>query len=273
MKQMKQSAYRQQTTHVTTDYNLGQWNNLASNQTRRNEVTIWWADLTMAQSRLGRPSDLLPPDERRRADWMLDPEARNRWMTGRASLRTILSGYLGLEALAVPIRYGALGKPEVGNLSPVRFNLSSSRDLVAIAVAWRKPLGIDVQYLRDDVEINELAEWTFSEDAYSAWLRLPESERRISFARTWARKEAYLKGRGVGLTHPLRDLSIVESHTPGAVAVTDKHLGGIDQQWRVFDLSTPDPRFTAALAVGGDVSGLISRGWPDGSVKTTWRQR
>jgi phosphopantetheinyl transferase len=63
-----------------------------------------------------------------------------------------------------------MGKPKLGSLSPVRFNLSHSADLAAFAVSWRKPVGIDIQRQRDDTLMIDLAPWTFSEKAYRDWL-------------------------------------------------------------------------------------------------------
>lgn len=247
------------------------WNRTQTNQIRRNEVTIWWANLSEPQLRLSAQSHLLSPDERHRAGRMLSATARDRWVAGRASLRSILAGYLGLRAVAIPITYAALGKPELGSLSPVRFNLSHSAELAAFAIAWRKQVGIDVQRLRDDDLMNDLAPWTFTENDYHAWLTLPIFQRRVSFLRTWVRKEAYLKGRGVGLAYPLRDLTIVKSATAGAIEIVDKHAGDAAQNWRVFDLDAPHPGYVAALAIDGEVSSLVQRGWPDGSVHTIWR--
>ncbi len=269
---MNRSAIGQAVPAARIEQRTSTWDSRASSQVRRDEVTIWWASMRDTQSRLGLQAHLLSSDELRRAGWMPTPDARERWITGRASLRAILSGYLGIQALAVPISYGAMGKPELGSLSPVRFNLSHSADLAAFAVTWRKPVGIDVQRLRNDDLMADLAPWTFSDEAYEAWLTLPEPERRLSFARTWVRKEAYLKGRGMGLVRPLRELNVVESPADGALHIVDKYADQAAGQWRIFDLATPESGFVAALAVEGRVSSLISRGWPDGSVRATWRQ-
>lgn len=269
---MSRSAITQTAPTSRIDLREPGWDPRTSNQKRRDEVTIWWASLGETRSRLGHQAHLLTNDELERAGWMSSPIARDRWITSRATLRSILSGYLGLQALAVPITYGSLGKPELGNLSPVRFNLSHSSDLAAFAVTWRKPVGIDLQRLRDDDLMTDLAPWTFSEEAYEQWQRLPKTERRMSFIRTWVRKEAYLKGRGTGLVYPMRDLEVVESSTPSAVEIVDRHADQSDDRWCVFDLTTPHPSFVAALAIQGEISSLISRGWPDGSVRTTWRQ-
>ncbi len=270
---MGRNASRLSTQPFNSDWRSSHTDTQLSHQIRRDEVTIWWASLSETQSRLGPQDHLLTADELSRAGWMASQPARDRWITSRASLRSILSGYLGLQALAVPISYGSLGKPELGSLSPVRFNLSHSADLAVFAVAWRKPVGIDIQRLRADTGMIDLAKWTFSDDAYRIWQDLPESERRLAFTRTWARKEAYLKGRGLGLVYPMRDLEIVESSTSDTVQIVDKHDSHHCRNWRIYDLAAPQPGFVAALAVDGTVSSLISRGWPDGSVRTTWRQQ
>lgn len=266
------AAVRQTSPDPTAGQIPNGWDSHASHQARREEVTVWWAILNEHQ----RPEPerlLLSMEEARRASRMPDPDARDRWVNSRTTLRTILSGYLGVDALAVPITYGSLGKPALANLSPVRFNLSHSAELAAFAVTWRRPIGIDVQRLGAGDQIGDLAPWTLSERAYEDWLRLPEHKRRLAFTRTWVRKEAYLKGLGLGLVHPLRDLEVVGPSGSGALRIIDKHAAGSDVDWRVFDLVTPDPGFVAAVAVKGEVSSLISRGWPDGNIRATWRSR
>jgi len=269
---MSRSTNSRMTMPFEAEQTSARWNPRTSDQHRRDEVTIWWADLSETQERLGNQAHLLTNDELRRAEWMMGQTSRDRWITGRASLRSILSGYLGLQALAVPITYGALGKPELAGLSPVRFNLSHSANLAAFAVAWRKPVGIDIQRLRNDSTMTDMAEWTLSEDAYQQWLRLPEKERRVAFTRTWVRKEAYLKGRGLGLVYPMKDLEIFAPSSGGGIQIVDRHDERHGEDWRIFDLATPTPGFVAALAVRGEVSSLVARGWPDGSVRTAWRR-
>ncbi|MGA7669453.1 MAG: 4'-phosphopantetheinyl transferase superfamily protein [Nitrolancea sp.] len=266
---MSRNASQRMTTQFETAQRTDRWEPQTPDTYRRDEVTIWWANLSGTHASLGPQEHLLSNDELRRAGWM-SQIARDRWITGRASLRSILSGYLGLQALAVPITYGALGKPELANLSPVRLNLSHSADLAAFAVAWRKPVGIDIQRLRDNANIAEMAEWTMSASAYRDWLQLPEQGRRVAFTRSWVRKEAYLKGRGLGLIYPMKDLEIVEPVAGGPVKIVDQHEERAGHGWHIFDLATPAPGYVAALAVCGEVSSLIARGWPDGSIRTDW---
>ena len=237
------------------------------------EITIWWSSLSETQACLGLQVNLLSDEELLRAGRMSNPMLRDRWITGRATLRSILSVYLGIQARAIPITYEPLGKPQVVNRGTVRFNLSHSADLAALAVTWKKPVGIDILRVRDNTNIDDLAPWTFSEDDHNAWLRLPEAEQRLCFLRPWVRKEAYLKGRGPGLTYSMRDLQVFASSTGCSMQIMNTRSGAPDRRWRIFDLTPPEPGFVAAVAVDGKVSSLISRSWPDDSIRATWTEK
>ena len=237
------------------------------------EVTIWWSNLSETQANFGLQANLLSDEDLLRAGRMSNSNVRDRWITGRATLRSILSVYLGIPERAISIAYEALGKPQVKNRGTFRFNLSHSADLAALAVTWKKRVGIDILRIRDNININDLAPWTFAENDLNAWRRLPEDEQRLSFLRSWVRKEAYLKGQGFGLTHSMRDLQVIESSTGCCMQIVNTRSGAPDRRWRIHDLTSPEPGFVAAVAVDGKVSSLISRRWPDGSICATWTEK
>ncbi|MGX1760964.1 4'-phosphopantetheinyl transferase superfamily protein [Streptomyces lydicus] len=75
-------------------------------------------------------------------------------------------------------------------------------------------------------------------DETSALSRLPPESRRLAFARTWARKEAYLKGLGSGLARRL------SSDCVGAGERPSRNLPG----WRISDVTTVESH-AAAVAL------------------------
>ncbi|MGA8208002.1 MAG: 4'-phosphopantetheinyl transferase superfamily protein [Candidatus Dormiibacterota bacterium] len=80
----------------------------------------------------------------------------------------------------------------------LHFNLSHSAGLVVFALARNREVGVDVEQVQDDFPIDAVAGEIFSEAERQA-LYWPASGLRVdTFFALWTRKEAYLKGIGVG---------------------------------------------------------------------------
>ena len=88
--------------------------------------------------------------------------------------------------------------PEWGGAA-IRFNLSHADDLAVYAVARDREIGIDLECLRSDIDYAELATYSLSTDEAAAVRSLPQARQPAAFLAMWTRKEAYLKGQGVGL--------------------------------------------------------------------------
>ncbi len=163
------------------------------------EVDIWSWRLE------GGDSEVLSPDERHRAARFVFDRDRDRYVAGRAGLRTILGRYLGQPPERVGFSYGAHGRPDVADST---FNLSHTGDLAALAVL-RDPameLGLDIEAVRP-IEM-AVAEAHFASSEMAELRALPEAERVAAFHRCWTRKEAYLKARGRGLTTDLQSFGV-----------------------------------------------------------------
>ena len=98
---------------------------------------------------------------------------------------------------------GPHGKPDATDAGGLRFNLSHTRFLVAVAVSRDGDLGIDVERIDPTRLGPEVARRYFApaEQAYLATVPAPHwSEAAYAF---WTLKEAYIKAIGLGLACPL----------------------------------------------------------------------
>jgi 4'-phosphopantetheinyl transferase len=111
---------------------------------------------------------------------------RRRWSRSRSALRTILSRYIGIPQLDLEFRIGEHGKPALENPGP-HFNLSHSGDWAVVAVSAQAPVGIDVERVRENVDIAALLRRLGETD-------LPEA--RDACFRRWAHREARSKAHG-----------------------------------------------------------------------------
>jgi hypothetical protein len=65
------------------------------------------------------------------------------------------------------------------------------------------PLGVDLELVRDVPDLHAIAERHFAPNEMKEFLRLAPERRREAFYVTWTRKEALVKGLGLGVSFPL----------------------------------------------------------------------
>lgn len=179
---------------------------------------------------------------------------RRRYLVGRGLLRMLLGRYLDVSPHAVSFDYGAAGKPHLAPglaPQPLQFNLSHSGGLVLIAVTSGRALGIDVEQVRSDVEVGEIAARFFSRNERQALAALSGTGQIDAFFDCWTRKEAYVKARGDGLSLPLDqfDVSLLPGEHVRLIATRPDTAEA--RRWRLTALDVGDG-YRAALAVEGD---------------------
>lgn len=180
----------------------------------------------------------LDAGERRRHASFLRRADRIRYGVAHAALRRLLGELTGTAPAA--LRFGRRACPRCGGPHgrPVlerpaggpEFSLSHGGGLVLVAVAPGR-VGVDVEPVKDTPPEPSLVERLHP--AERAVVRAaPEGLRSAAFTRLWTRKEAYLKGLGVGLGRAL-DADDVSTAVPG---------------WHLVDLA-PGNGHAGALAV------------------------
>jgi 4'-phosphopantetheinyl transferase len=132
----------------------------------------------------------------------------------------------------------------------MRFSVSHSDDLALFGFARGHEIGVDVERIRPDIDIEDLAARYFSPNEFKKLRSLPADRQREAFYCGWTRKEAYLKGRGEGLSFPLDRVEV--SLDPGETSMILKTSGdrGVSRRWIVQHLS-PAPGYIGAAAVEG----------------------
>lgn len=211
------------------------------------EVGVWLADLDAA---LGRADDLvklLSADEKERAARFYARENRERFIVSRGLLRRILAAHSGFPARDLTFSYGPFGKPSLEArwaCGALEFNVAHSGGLALFAVSRGQRVGVDLERIRADVSGEEIASQSFAPAEVATIERYPEALRHAAFFRCWARKEAYVKARGEGLSLPLDQFSVTHGLEEQEV-VEDGAF-----RWFVTDLKV-DPRYAAALAIEG----------------------
>jgi 4'-phosphopantetheinyl transferase len=233
-----------------TDFESGNLSHDAARLTG-NEIHVWRGNLDH-QNADGFLS-MLAADERERADRFHFEEHRRRFIVGRGMLRTIIGGYLGVDPGGLQFCYSEFGKPALAGEDGQRdlsFNVSHSQDLALIAVTSARRVGVDLEWIRDDVADEGIAERFFASEEVQVLRGLPKGIQAQAFFNCWTRKEAYIKARGEGLSIPLDQF--VVTLTPGepAMLVTTRADPQEARRWKLRELF-PAAGFAGALAAEG----------------------
>jgi len=172
----------------------------------QNNIHIWAVRLDDATVDLDLDLDLLSPEERERLARFKFERDRRRYLVAHIALHDILRRYLPSEPARVSFDIGANGKPRLPHApasSDVEFNLSHSHEMALLAVCHKREVGIDIEYVKEDFECQEVAERFFSAREIAAMRGLPVSLQRQAFFKCWTSKEAFLKAKGTGLSGAL----------------------------------------------------------------------
>jgi 4'-phosphopantetheinyl transferase len=195
----------------------------------------------------------LSPAERERGARFHFEQDRKRFVGGREALRLILSRYLESPPADIEFGFRAHGKPylepEPGCRS-LSFNLSHSGDFVLIAVANNREVGVDVEKIRPEIDLERIARRFFSPGEVESLTSLAEALRPTAFFRCWTRKEAYVKARGGGLAIPTNQFDV--TLLPGAPAALLETRGDPEEaaRWSLHNVELCEG-YQAALAVEG----------------------
>ncbi len=220
-----------------------------------NEVHVWQADLQSFSSALPAILYLLSPDEQARANRFYFQKDRDRFTLARGILRLILGRYLDRSAESLQFRSTKTGKPFLSNADlpsgqKLCFNVSHSHQMALYALAWNREVGIDVEQINPDRDLEAIADRFFSAAENRALMQLSPDVKPQGFFNCWTRKEAFLKAIGTGLTQPLDQFTV--SLTPGEPAQllqTAWDENDIDR-WSLYSLEV-GTEYAAALAVQG----------------------
>ncbi len=217
-----------------------------------NQVHVWRAFLTAPQEARASMECVLSEEERTRAARFYFERDRHRWILAHGTLRMLLARYLQLEPQHVLFISNEYGKPTLApaHKTKLQFNLTHSRDIALYAVAWERAVGVDVEYMKDDIEYDELAKVSFSPQEQAVLRSLVGEAKQTAFFNCWTRKEAYIKARGMGLSLPLDlfDVSLLPGEAAALLASREDPREG--DRWTLQALF-PCTGYAGALAVEG----------------------
>jgi 4'-phosphopantetheinyl transferase len=215
------------------------------------ELHVWLAfDRELTDQRLIEAyAALLDAGEQERAARFRSDEHAHQFLVTRALQRAVLSCYAPEIA---PARWrfvaGERGKPE---LAPefaglgLRFNVSHSASLVAMAVTRAGLVGVDVERLDERAAPLALATRYFTPGEARQLASFPATDQQQHFYRLWTLKEAWLKATGRGVAEGLAGISF-EFDAAGHVDKVAMRSGDIGR-WQFWQ-GRPSEQHLVAIA-------------------------
>ena len=214
-------------------------------------IRVWRVHLDRTPEIGGKLEALLSQDEKDRARRFHFERDRRRFTMARGALRTILSGYLGVNPALIAFDYGPQGKPFLAvTASDIWFNVTHSQELALVAVSRDRELGVDLEFVRPFTWKGQTPEHFFSLREVEAFRSLPDDSQQSAFFTCWTRKEAYIKARGGGLSIPLDcfDVSVVPGEAAALLEVRNDPVE--PSRWGMAELQ-PAQGYTGALVAQG----------------------
>ena len=221
-------------------------------------VHVWVADVRLAPDDLSALERVLAADERERARRFRFTRDHRTYVAAHWLVRRVVSRYLDVTPHVLQFTTNPYGKPELDGCRDLRFNLSHSHDVVAVAVAKSREVGIDVEQIRPELATAEIARRFFAPTEVAELDRLEGMDFVHAFFACWTRKEAYIKAVGLGLSLGLDTFAV--SIAPREAARLLSADGGPREvaRWGLHSLELA-PGYAAALAVEGrELTPIIS---------------
>lgn len=175
------------------------------------DIHVWRFTLDVSLAEEEALAPLLSAREHERAAGIRLEVHQKRYIAGHGRLRQVLARYVERAPEAIEFGRHPRGKPFIvatQNARGVHFNFSHTANTGLVAVASKRPLGVDVEQHRSDTDMELIARRQFSPGEQARLMSLPLAERRIAFYECWTRKEAYLKAIGDGIAGGLQGFEV-----------------------------------------------------------------
>lgn len=227
-------------------------------------AAVWTVALTASSEQVVSAYAVLSEDERERAAKFRFPVHRDRFILTRASLRRILARYLEVDPVRITFEYSAYGKPSVGTPpTDLRFSTSHSADKALIACTHAVEVGVDIECIRRDLDIDGLARRSFSIGEIETLRAIPPDVRHLAFLRCWTCKEAYVKAMGKGLSLALDQFDVSAALASPALVLSTRNEEFTLDDWSLITLGVGAIEgYVAAVVVKGAGLRASTFAWP-----------
>ena len=191
------------------------------------EVAIWGLDISEIDYEADQYNGLLSNEEFIKITRLKNKRSRVRSLIARAGLRILSGAYLNKNPKKIIFKKLRNGKPIIDS-NKFYFNLSHSANWIVWAFSISGKVGIDLEYVRKNVEYEKIAERYFH---LCERKKLNQSnDPKKLFFDIWAAKESLVKASGEGVFAGIKDIKIPIDHDgiPSNLRVGDFFLKRVE---------------------------------------------
>ncbi len=217
------------------------------------EAHIWSVDKSDHKDKIDQYWELLTDQEKQKAEKFRFYKDRSCYIIARGTLRNLLGAYTSQDPKEITIDYGFHGKPSHKSKSNIQFNISHSEESIVLGFIKDYDIGVDVEKVKDGIEIENIARSFFSEEEVHALLELKKEDHLQAFYNCWTRKEAFIKAEGSGLSFPLNKFVVSLDSTKEARLIETKWDQEERLKWTLTSFELKDD-YIGAIAIKGSVA-------------------
>jgi 4'-phosphopantetheinyl transferase len=185
--------------------------------------------------------DLLSIEEQRQADGYHFERDRISYIISHIALRRLISHYTRIPPNKINFTKNNFGKPYI-DYEGLYFNLSHTTGKTIIGF-FNQEIGIDIEYLDQELDIDELIPLIMSNKEQKILKQLQAPAKKNMFIKLWTRKEALLKAIGSGIHDDITTLDV-----SNLKYFNNKLPASRPLQWKIASLNTNDKKYYAHVA-------------------------
>ncbi|WOD43237.1 4'-phosphopantetheinyl transferase family protein [Hwangdonia lutea] len=226
-------------------------------------IHIWVININDVIHKIDNLKHVINKAEKEKASNFHFKKDQNKYIMSRGALRVLSACYLNRNAKEIEFEYGEYGKPEYNFDSDLKFNISHSGDLIVLSFVKEFDIGVDIEKVKADFDIFEIAANFFSDLEIKTLKKVPKDKQVEYFYRCWTRKESFIKAKAMGLSFPLDSFSVcINSDKKTAVLETKWDINEKDT-WSLFTFS-PQPNYIGAVSIQGNINAIEYFNFNDG---------
>lgn len=210
------------------------------------DINIWVIEFPKLAYALDFYWRTLSTDEKERVLLFKTENLKIKYIIARGVLRDLLSLYLNIPAPDVIFSYNSHGKPKIDNNS-VFFNLSHSKNLALIVFSKAAEVGVDVEFVDSSVDIMSLSSLVMTTEEQAMFNAITEEKKVELFYTNFTRKEAFVKGVGLGLEFDLKNCFVGLKDLPQLMIQNTSNVR--DGDWSLYDIHLKNRFYKAAVAL------------------------
>lgn len=130
-----------------------------------------------------------------------------RFVISHVVMRLLIGSYTRLNPEELIFNYNLYGKPSISIDKKINFNLSHSHNKSVISF-YKDEIGIDIEYINELTEIDELTELVLSKQEQLILEELSGDRKIRKFFDLWTKKEALIKAGGLGISDNIKNIDL-----------------------------------------------------------------